>query len=548
MVHFLPDFTIYGSVVSWHPNMNIQTLRNLFHTIRHLKPIQIRYQIFYRLRSKWGKYRPPEHKPSSYPIRLQKGIPARKMYSDPGRFLFLNQSHSFETIDWNWSGYGKLWTYNLNYFEYLLQKGMTREKGLRLIHDFITKKETHRDGYEPYPLSLRIINWVKFLGQHQVRTEGIDRQLYSDMIRLSRHLEYHLLANHLIENGFGLLFGACHFRDKKMYRLATDLITRELTEQIMEDGAHYERTPMYHQIILHRVLDSYYLMRTQSWKSDPDFEERLKNVAEKMLAWMVNMTFSTGEMPRVNDTAPGIAPTPDQLIRWAHQIGIEPVDLPLNDSGYRVFRVGPFELLCDAGPVAPDYQPGHSHADHLQFVLHVDGQPVIVDTGISTYEKNERRQTERSTSSHNTVAVGHENSSEVWDGFRVARRAKIKILQDDTSCLEAEHDGYKKQGVTHRRSFHAGQEEIYIFDTLSPEGRGENHLHLHPDCEIEKQGDFSFLIDRSVYLVFENAKTVLLEEYSFAAGFNQLIPGQKIIVSFAREMKTSISFISKESV
>src|SRR5690625_306751 len=374
--------------------MEIRKFSILYHTLRHLRLIQIRYQLYYRLRKKWWNFRPPVKIPESSPVPLSAGIPSGCSYIGNNAFRFLNIEHHFPEIDWNYEAYGKLWTYNLNYFEYLNQEKIEKAEGLRLIRDFISKQTIHQDGYEPYPLSLRILHWVKFLGRYQIRDPEIDRQLYHDITRLSKSLEYHLLANHLIENGFGLLFGACHFRDKKMYRLATDLITRELTEQIMEDGAHYERTPMYHQIILQRVLDSYYRMRTQSWKSDPDFGERLNRTAEKMLAWMVNMTFSTGEMPRVNDTAPGIAPTPDQLIRWAHQLGIEPVDLPLNDSGYRVFRVGPFELLCDAGPVGPAYQPGHSHADHWKSVLHVDGQPVIVDTGISTYEKNERRQVE----------------------------------------------------------------------------------------------------------------------------------------------------------
>lgn len=528
--------------------MNIQTLRNLYHTIRHLKPVQIRYQIFYRLRSKWGKYRPPEHIPPSYPIRLQKGIPARDMYTDPDRFRFLNKSHSFDSIDWNWPDYGKLWTYNLNYFEFLLQKGMTREEGLRLIHDFITKKVTHRDGYEPYPLSLRIIHWVKFLGQHQIRSEEIDRQLYSDMIRLSGHLEYHLLANHLIENGFGLLFGACHFRDEKMYRLASDLISRELTEQILQDGAHYERTPMYHQIILHRVLDSYYLMRTQSWKEDPGFEKRLKKVAEKMLAWMKNMTFSTGEMPQVNDTAPGIAPTPAQLTRWAHQLGIGPVDLPLSESGYRVFRRSSFELMCDAGPVAPAYQPGHSHADHLQFVLHVDGRPVIVDTGISTYEKNDRRQIERSTRSHNTVTVECADSSAVWGGFRVGKRARVRIIEEGENHLHAEHDGYRSRGIHHRRHFRIGEREILIEDQLFPGGEGEAHLHFHPDRKIKKISDFIYQIDESVRVEFQKAKTVKVKEFHFAVGYNQLILSQKITACFSEEMDTLIYIDSPGSV
>jgi hypothetical protein len=41
----------------------------------------------------------------------------------------------------------------------------------------------------------------------------------------------------------------------------------------------------------------------------------------------------------------------------------------------------------NCGNILPSYQPGHSHADMLHFILYVSGKPVIVDTGISTYEK-----------------------------------------------------------------------------------------------------------------------------------------------------------------
>src|SRR5690606_19561897 len=105
------------------------------------------------------------------------------------------------------------------------------------------------------------------------------------------------------------------------------------------------------------------------------------------------------------------------------------IDTSLSDSGYRKFNEADFEILMDVGQIAPVYQPGHSHADSLQFLLNFKGKPVIVDTGISTYEKNERRQLERSTASHNTVTINRDNSSNVWGGFRVAERAMVEVLK-----------------------------------------------------------------------------------------------------------------------
>lgn len=75
-----------------------------------------------------------------------------------------------------------------------------------------------------------------------------------------------------------------------------------------------------------------------------------------------------------------------------------------------------------------------------------------MDTGISTYEKTARRQYERGTAAHNTVVLGDKNSSEVWGGFRVGRRARVTLLKDSPNEVEAWHDGFGSLG-RHLRKF-----------------------------------------------------------------------------------------------
>src|SRR5699024_2403521 len=121
--------------------------------------------------------------------------------------------HSFqEAINWNTTTHGKLWAYNLNYFDYLHQPGMTKKQGLELIDDFISQIEDNREGLEPYPISLRRINWIKFLSDHGIQDAAIDASLYAQYQILLDNLEYHLLGNHLLENGCSLLFGAYYFQ------------------------------------------------------------------------------------------------------------------------------------------------------------------------------------------------------------------------------------------------------------------------------------------------------------------------------------------------
>ena len=54
-------------------------------------------------------------------LKLNESIPFNEMNKD-NSFVFLNQKKDFgDTIDWNYLGFGRLWAYNLNYFELLHQ-------------------------------------------------------------------------------------------------------------------------------------------------------------------------------------------------------------------------------------------------------------------------------------------------------------------------------------------------------------------------------------------------------------------------------------------
>ncbi|WP_146928628.1 alginate lyase family protein [Gillisia hiemivivida] len=478
------------------------------------------------------------------PLKFQSGILYPNTYLGSQRFSFLNIEKSFSNIDWNFAENGKLWTYNLNYFEFLNQEKITKEQGLNLIWDYISKKEILKDGLEPYPISLRGINWVKFLAHNEIKNEEINDCLFQDYSRLSENLEYHLLANHLLENGFSLLFGAYYFKNEAFYSKAKQIIVGELNEQILNDGAHYELSPMYHQIILHRVLDCINLVGENSWKRN-ELLSLLMTKAEKMLGFLEEISFKNGEIPKLNDAANGIAPNTKELKHFAESLGIKASKIELSDSGYRKFEINKLEILMDVGQIAPTYQPGHSHADSLQFLMSYNDQPIIVDTGISTYEKNERRQLERSTASHNTVTINDLNSSEVWGGFRVARRAKVTIQKESANSIEASHNGYAKQAIVHKRTFSKIENYFEVIEEIISDTNIEakGHLHFHPDVEIEISGNKIFLNNYLQIEFLENFKFEI-QDYKFAERFNKLIAAKKLVYSFTNNAEISIKPLS----
>jgi uncharacterized heparinase superfamily protein len=210
-----------------------------------------------------------------------------------------------------------------------------------------------------------------------------------------------------------------------------------------------------------------------------------------------------------------------------------------------MFKKPRYELCFDAAPVGSDYIPGHAHSDTLSVVLHSHQQPFLVDPGISTYEKNERRQLERSTNLHNTVQAGQAEQTEVWGGFRVARRARPVLLDFEPGAfIRCSHDGYAKIGITHTRSVRTMEEEIHVTDevTGSPVADLTARWHFAPGIQpgiIEQKVITDFGV-----LIFEGATAIRLEHYEFAAGYNKLYPAKRAVVSFKDELHTIIRIAS----
>lgn len=518
-------------------------------TVRHLTLRQVVYQVLHRLR-------PPAR------LRLLKITPATcfvnpsppiKIVSwQQNGFTFLNQTQQFlGEIDWNYGSFGKLWTYNLNYFDFLNQPGMTPETGLALMRDFVYQTATLRDGLEAYPTSIRIQNWVLFLSRYQIQNNEINRHLFAQVSLLSHRVEYHIGGNHLLENGFALLTGAFYFQNQRLFNQAARLLRRELHAQIMSDGGHIERSPMYHQLLLEGLLDALLMLQHHSRKTAPNLTLFLTEKATQMLAWLNAVTFNNGDVPMVNDAAPGIAPTTAQLREKAVLTGLPNPNQTglLTDSDYRMFRQPRYELFADVSAIGPDYQPGHAHADTLSFVLYVDNQPVFVDCGTSTYQPGGRRLWERSTSAHNTVTVAETNSSEVWASFRVGRRARVSRLTYTETSLTARHDGYQHLGVLHERNWRLDVERIVISDRL---------LDTHTKVEINQPGVARFylhltlpvqLLDDTIWvgpvkMSFQSATkpTISVKGCELANGFNRLIKSQYVKITFAGSLETTLTF------
>ncbi len=520
-----------------------------YNTTKYLKWTQIRFQIWYKMRKvlrKWTdfKYDFKRDIPSYKIIVFEKGIENNVSYSGNNEFEFLNIRHNFSNeIDWEFGENGKLWTYNLNYFEFLHQTNAIEYQieFNDILDNYIVKLPQLKNANEPFPTSLRIINWVKYFIDNDVNNVSLIQSLYSQLYILADNKEFHLLGNHLLENGFALTFGGVYFQDKNIYEQGRVILEKELEAQILNDGAHFELSPMYHSLMLFRMLDLINMLKSndkvvKQFSSDSSqFVELLEMKAKYMCGWLKSIMYDNGDVPHFNDSTYGIAPDGFTLMEYAKRLSIRVDSTTLNDSGFRRLKNQHFDVVMKLGKIGSDYIPGHAHADSLTFECQVHQHPFLVDMGISTYEKNEIRHRQRSTFSHNTVSLHSFNSSEVWDGFRVGKRAYSAIEKESQYQISAFHNGYK---TTHHRSFRIENNSFKITDKID----GDNavaHFHFHPNIEL-KQSENEILAN-NVLFRFDSATEIKIKKYSYAEGFNKVKAADKLEISFANHFTTTIN-------
>lgn len=466
-------------------------------TVRHLKASQILGRLYFLWIRQCPDLAPAPILATPFAKWQNPGARAASLLG-PGEFIFLNETGSVDRHGWDGASKSKLWRYNQHYFDDLNAEGSVARNNLHqlLIEDWIACNPPARGtGWEPYPTSLRIVNWIKWSLSGQALSALALDSLAAQVRWLEKRLEWHLLGNHLFANAKALVFAGLFFSGDEASRWlkkGTAIIRREIPEQILRDGGHFELSTMYHSLILEDMLDLVNIAATYDRKQ---LSTEWREPIPAMLAWLQNMSHPDGDIAFFNDAAFAIALDKHQLFTYANRLGFSvPVKCSalcyLAESGYVRMDLGPYVLMMDVARVGPDYLPGHAHADTLSIELSYAGQRVFVNSGTSEYSLSEERLRQRGTAAHNTVLVENQNSSEVWSSFRVGRRAVpsgVQVFQEENKLyVVADHNGYRfltGQPIVKRQVCLSSR--LQIVDSIKPIFAAEARYHLHPDVCVE---------------------------------------------------------------
>jgi uncharacterized heparinase superfamily protein len=494
-------------------------LNRLAWTVRYLKGRQIAGQVRHRLHRRFVRYErangaaAPSYRGCLWPpgVRfLAPGSQANTVAAlREGQMSFLNSEQNIGFPPrWHCPDLPKLWQYNLHYFEWLWPLDYVDAKAMVL--DWIENHPLGKGaaGWEPYPTSLRLVNWCSvFFGRFREATETdasflrvLWRSVHRQAAWLMGHLETHLLGNHYLENATALAFvGSCFAGDdaRKWFERGCAILQEQIPEQILSDGMHFERSAMYHSRVVYMLA---MLMATG--------HGRLKALAaeplERMLQALDLLLHPDGRIALLNDSAFGIYNEPNELMAFCHRLfgaGHLPAEtksgcFALADAGYYGWRDQEGNtLICDFGKIGPDYIPGHAHADIFSYEMSLRGHRVIVDAGVYDYECSDTRRYCRSTAAHNTVEVDGRDQCEMWGAFRVGQRGYPHDVawgrKESGFSLAGWHDGYRRlagRPVHHRAMQWDANSGLMVKDRITSSQPVEvvSRLHLHPACVVER--------------------------------------------------------------
>jgi uncharacterized heparinase superfamily protein len=397
--------------------------------------------------------------------------------------------------DWNQLDAPLLWRFHLYYWDWAWALATDRKRAearrvfaalWRSWHTAVTPGVGA--AWRPYPAALRA--W-SFCGVYQALVEGseIDAPFRAELAAhagyLRRHLEADVGGNHLLKDLKALAGLAVFFADDQLLEWALERLTGQLAVQVLPDGGHYERAPAYHCQVLADLVDVAALLKA----AGRELPGELPAAIGAMRRWLGTVLSPAGEVPLLND---GFPVSPELVAGLRPSAPPETPLAELPDTGLVRATAGGWQLLADVGAPCPDELPAHAHADTLTCLAWVDKEPLLVDTGTSTYAAGAARAFERSTAAHNTAEIDHADSTEVWGAFRAARRARVygtrAGIEDGTVTIEAAHDGYRRlRGrPQHRRRWVLTGQLLQIDDEVT--GRGHHTVslrwHLAPGAAL----------------------------------------------------------------
>ncbi len=307
---------------------------------------------------------------------------------------------------------------------------------------------------------------------------------------------YHLMSNWGVLSNHGLYMASVVFDRKDWEKEALYRLSKELENEVYDDGVQWEQSPMYHNEVLRDYLDIVYFSKFGTIPLEPWFVEKVHKMSLANLAWIkpngtepmmgdsddIDMRDLITESALIfNDSSLKAIGYEELDFETSFIMGIDGVNaykklpaVPAKKLGYHLLESG---NCIDRTSWSSDADylrfhcgtlgAGHGHADQTHFSFVRKGKDFLVDAGRFTYVKGPNRFMFKNNYAHNVAVVDKHSlypEKDSWECFSLDRAVNTRSsFKDNYTVFEGGHLGYYRDGVfANRRVIWLKEAELLI--------------------------------------------------------------------------------------
>lgn len=467
---------------------------------------------------------------------------------------------------------------------------------LAQLHDWIEKNpldhNTKKTTWRTIEAGLRAEAWIKSMGYMAASPLVTDAVFAEFLTALKQHGEY--LAAHDVpfstKSNWGVLENSGLYAIGKVFELddsdcsfaqvAVRRLVRQLNTQIMDDGVHWEQSPMYHNEVLKCCLEVLRIADKTGDELPPVLAVKAQQMAIVNRIWQQ----PDGSQPAVGDS--DVTDLRDVLTICAWQFrdpvlksgGFERIDFEgiwdygcdaagsyaamekvmpettsfwLKDSGNCYLRSGWQETADYLHLRCGSLGGGHGHFDKLHINLWFGGEEFFTDCGRYTYVDGDKRRELKGSLSHNTIVVDGQDYSRCIDSWDVAGLPlpvnAVYNRKGIFTLFGGGHLGYQEKGIyLNRKVLAVGTKMILIMDEIFGSGTHSyrQQFHLPGSIAVEAAAGGWLLNGQhgaARIVCLSEEVTPVKEPCLISRHYNQLESGNRIAFE-ASDTKTGAHF------
>lgn len=458
--------------------------------------------------------------------------------------------YKFENIIWNYAPNGDdEWIFMLNRHEYLedlvIAYYLTYDKKyiykwIEVINDWINKNtpSSNEMAWRTIEVGIRCLSWTFDL----IRILPLDILKEDEFEEILKSLSYQvrfikdnikdkdILSNWGVLQTTGVLTVLMAFyeriEDKDLINWAEKTLVKQLEVQVLEDGVHWEQSPMYHVEVLLSTLKMLYIAEVFNftvnkvikdkaydlsnvliYSTAPDHHQIMQSDSDytdtRDIMCLSALVLNKGEFKdksyeRIDYSTLWLLGGKyikiyDELI----SLNTRELDKAFLDSGNYYLRSDWSEQASFAYFHNGTLGSGHGHADLLHYNISPFGENFIIDPGRYTYVEDDKLRTYfKSPKAHNCIIINEEDFTQCkgsWGYHSVAKSMNnYHKFKNDICYIEGVYmvENPKEYYVVTRKFIYIKPSLWIVCDVVNKKGENyvKRYIHMDRDVKIESKG------------------------------------------------------------